>query len=459
MLAGDTTSPRRGAPSFTAIAASPGMTQTAIIVWFRTPHPNMPNLIIPEADQRNLAAYIVTWRRGGTERPAASGRPGIRRRPWVTALAVCGLWRLVSVGRRTYLRAAGPLKRPNHGGTLMRGITRRSAFGLVALIAATGAAGIAEAQDAVDIAAAKKEGKVVWYTSTPVQQAQKIAGLFEAQYGIKVELFRSGGSEVLRRFQQELDAKRVVADLMTTSDPAASALLAKRGVFVPFKPVGFNKIPDAAKDKDGHYIAQRLNIMTIYMRGDKVADGDRPKTWADVTDPKYKGKLVMTDPSYTALQLTVVGMLSKTLGSGYYEKLQKTDVLIVRGNQQISDNIKRGERLIAVGALDSYAAEDRAAGHNIVTVYPSDGTFIIPSPTAVIKGSPNPNAAKLLAQFITWRRRQKIFPADGGYAARSDLAPPAGSPPVASIKVLPVDYDYLEQASGQIKKKFNEIFQ
>ena len=317
----------------------------------------------------------------------------------------------------------------------------------------------ASAQDAVDAAAAKKEGKLVWYTSTPVAQAQKIAGAFEKETGIKVEVFRSGGSEVLRRFQSELEARRIVADVMTTSDPAASALLAKKGVFVPFKPRNFDKIPDAAKDKDGNYVAQRLNIMTIYMRGDKVAEADRPGTWDDVTLPKYKGKLVMTDPSYTALQLTVVGMMSKVRGWGFYERLQKNDVMVVRGNQQVSDNIKRGERVVAVGALDSYAAEDRAAGHNIVTVYPTDGTFIIPSPTAIIMGSPSPNAAKLFAEFMIGDEAQKVFPADGGYAARADIAPPAGSPAVSQIKVLPVDYDWLEGASGQIKKKFNEIFQ
>lgn len=317
----------------------------------------------------------------------------------------------------------------------------------------------AAAQDAVDIAAAKKEGKAVWYTSTPTAQAQKIAGLFDKAYGIKVEVFRSGGSDVLRRFQQEAAAARVFADLITTSDPAASAQLAKKGMFVAFKPKHFDKVPNDAKDKDGYFVAQRLNIMTLYLRSDKVAAADYPKSWNDVLDPKYKGKLVMTDPSFTALQLTVVGMLSKERGWGYYEKLRSNDILIVRGNQQVSDNIKRTERLIAVGALDSYAAEDRAAGHPIVTIYPSDGTYIVYSPTAVIKGGPNPNAGKLLAEFMLSDEVQGIFPADGGYAARGDIQPPAGSPPVGDIKVLPIDYDYLEKSSPQIKKKFNDIFQ
>jgi iron(III) transport system substrate-binding protein len=311
----------------------------------------------------------------------------------------------------------------------------------------------------VDVAAAKKEGKVVWYTSTPIETAQKLVKLFESQSGIKVEMFRSGGSAILRRFLQETQAGRTAVDVMTTSDPAASAALARKGTFVAFKPDNFDKVVEEGRDKDGYYIAQRLNLMTIYARSDKVAAADRPKTWADLTDAKYKGKMVMTDPSFTSLQLSVVGMMSKTVGWEFYEKLRKNDIMIVPGNQQVSDNVKRGERLIAVGALDSYAADDRKAGHPIVTILPADGTFVIPSPTAVIKGAPNPNAAKLLAEFMIGDVAQKLLSAEGSYAARIDIPPPADGVPLDKIKVLPVDYDYVEKESVRLKKRFNEIFQ
>src|SRR5262245_55739094 len=86
----------------------------------------------------------------------------------------------------------------------------------------------------VELAAAKKEGKVVWYTSTPIEQGQKIAKLFEDATGIKVEMFRSGGSAILRRFLQEQQAGRTAVDVMTTSDPAATASLARKGTFVAF---------------------------------------------------------------------------------------------------------------------------------------------------------------------------------------------------------------------------------
>jgi iron(III) transport system substrate-binding protein len=338
-------------------------------------------------------------------------------------------------------------------------LTRRYALLTAALTGLAAFASSAYSQDAVDLDAAKKEGKVVWYTSTPIEQGQKIVDLFQKDTGIKVEMFRSGGSAILRRFQQEADAGRIAADVLTTSDPAASAALTRKGMFVAFKPKEFDKIPEAAKDPNGNYIAQRLNMMTIYLREDKVPDADQPKTWEDLLNAKYKGKMVLTDPSFTALQVSVIGMMSKQRGWGFYEKLQKNDVMVVQGNQQVSDMLKRGERMIAVGALDSYAAEERRAGHAIKTLYPSDGVFVIPSPTAVVKGSANPNAAKLFAQHMISAEVQKLFPADGGFAARSDIPPPEGSPDLQNIKILPVDYDYIEKETQRIKRRFNEIFQ
>ena len=115
--------------------------------------------------------------------------------------------------------------------------------------------------------------------------------------------------------------------------------------------------------------------------------------------------------------------------------------------------------MIAVGALDSYAAEDRAAGHPMKTLYPSDGVFVIPSPTSVVKGGPNPNAAKLFAEFNVSDEVQKMFPADGHYAARKDVPAPAGSPSLAALKLMPVDYVYVETVSAEVKARFNEIFQ
>lgn len=316
----------------------------------------------------------------------------------------------------------------------------------------------AYAQDAVDMAKAKAEGTVVWYTSTPVATGQKISNMFKEKTGITVDMFRSGGSAVLRRFQQEMDGGRVAVDVLTHSSPAAALAMVKKGILVPFKPAGYDKIPAEVKDPNGAYIAQRLNIVTLYVRTDKIAAADIPKTWSSVLDPKFKGKMVMPDPSFTSLFVSVDGTLSKMYGWEFFEKLRKNDVMVVESNQGVSDMLKRGERFLALGS-DSYAYDLRKQGHPIKTLYPSDGVFVISSPTAVIKGSPHPNAAKAFAEFMISPEVQKQFPASGNFAARTDVAPPEGAPGLDSIKIIPVDYDYINKQTAAIKKKFNEVFQ
>src|SRR5882724_7818222 len=111
--------------------------------------------------------------------------------------------------------------------------------------------------DPIDEPAARKEGSLSWYTSTPVAAAQYIATQFEQRTGIKVEMLRTGGQAVIRRFQQEADAGRITVDVITMSDMSAANAMARRGMFVPFRPAGFDKVIAEAKDFDGRYIAQR----------------------------------------------------------------------------------------------------------------------------------------------------------------------------------------------------------
>jgi iron(III) transport system substrate-binding protein len=311
----------------------------------------------------------------------------------------------------------------------------------------------------VDMAAAKREGKVVWYCSVPIATAQKVANMFQQHTGIKVELFRSGGSNILRRFQLEADSGKVIVDVLTHSEPAAASAMTKKGLFVPFKAADFDKVPAAVKDPDGHHVAQRLNVMAIYVRDDLLPVAERPTTWTDLMNPKYKGKMVMADPSFSSLLVVIAGTLARSHGWKYFEALRKNDIMVVQSNQQVSDMIKRGERLMAVAADAAYVGEGRRQGMRISTLYPDDGTFVIASPSSVVKGSPNPNAAKVFAEFMLSRAVQELFPHEFLYSARIDVPGPGGYPPLSSLKIIPVDYDYIEAESPRIRKRFAEVMQ
>ncbi len=309
-----------------------------------------------------------------------------------------------------------------------------------------------------NVDAAKKEGKVVYYTSTPVNAANEIAKRFEAKYGIKVELFRSGGEATLQRFQTEVSAGKIMADVLTITDPAAFNQLAKKNLLEPYKPANWDRVPDVAKDPNGLWVAQRLNLANIAYRKDKIPAADVPKKWSDLADPKYKGMMVHPDPSYTATAMMVVAHLAKDYGWDYYQNMAKNNVMIVQGAAQVETALTSGERLIAAEASDSYTWRDRTKGQPVEAVFPEDGVFMVPAPSAVIKGGPNPNAAKLLADFMLSDEVQPLYIAEGLYGARVDAPAPPGNPSLDKMKLRAIDYDYVEKNTEQIKAKFADIF-
>ena len=148
--------------------------------------------------------------------------------------------------------------------------------------------------------------------------------------------------------------------------------------------------------------------------------------------------MVMPDPSFTAIQLVVVGMLSRTLGWDFYKALRANDTMIVQGHQQVFSTMQQGERLIGAEGADPRSFSEGQEVPNQKMVYPTEGVFIVSSPTAIIKGARNPNAAKLFAQFMISPLAQKMI-ADGGvHAARIDIAPPPGQPALSEMKFIPV---------------------
>ena len=312
--------------------------------------------------------------------------------------------------------------------------------------------------DQADRAAAVKEGTLSWYTSTPFPLVQQLADKFTEQTGVKVQVLRSGGEAVIRRFLQENQAGQRAADVLTMSDAGAANGMTRQGLFAPFRPAGFDKVLDGAKDKEGNWIAQRIHLIGMVVRSDKVAEKDRPKTWSDLTDAKFKGQMVMPDPSYTAIQLIVVGMLSQKLGWDFYNALRKNDTMIVQGHQQVYKTMQQGERLIAAEGSDPRSFNNGKEVPNQAVIYPTEGVFVISSPTAIIKNARNPNAARLFVEFMVSPAAQQMVAANAIHSARMDIAPPDGMPGLNDVKSFPTDLDHIEKNARTLKTKFSEIF-
>jgi len=335
-------------------------------------------------------------------------------------------------------------------------------FALVAAVSCL-ATSIATAQaftpDKADRAAAVKEGSLSWYTSTPFPLVQKLVDRFQQDTGIRIQLLRSGGEAVIRRFLQEHQAGQAGADVITMSDAGAANGMTRQGIFTPFRPAGFDKVIDGGKDPQGHWIAQRVHLIGMPVRTDKVADVERPKTWSDLTDARFKGKMVMADPSFTAIQLIVVGTLSQKFGWKFYQELRRNDTMIVQGHQQIYKTMQQGERLIGAEGSDPRSFNNGNPVPNQSMIYPTEGSFIIVSPTAIIKNGRSPNAAKLFAEWMIAPDAQTIIAENAIHASRVDVAPPKDMPALRDVKFLPINLAQIETKGRELKVKFSEIFQ
>src|SRR5436190_15380518 len=139
----------------------------------------------------------------------------------------------------------------------------RLAMSLAATLGLIFSSGPAPAQDA-RLEAAKKEGKVVWYTSLALSSAEKVAKMFEAAYpGIKVEVHRTGSQRILQRVMQELQANIKNVDVIHTSDAGHYVLLKDKKLLMKYTPAGVDRFPTAFKDKDGYHYGLRATVNVI----------------------------------------------------------------------------------------------------------------------------------------------------------------------------------------------------
>src|ERR1700748_2284160 len=144
------------------------------------------------------------------------------------------------------------------------------------------------------IDAAKKEGQVVYYTSTDLPVAEKVAKAFEAKYpGIAVSTERTGAERVFQRIVQEYSSNIHAVDVVNSSDAAHFIVWKRDGILLPYVPEDVAKFyPPEHRDIDGQFASWRVWLSIIAYNTSLVKPDDAPKSFADLLDPKWKGKMV-----------------------------------------------------------------------------------------------------------------------------------------------------------------------
>lgn len=345
-------------------------------------------------------------------------------------------------------------------------MSAKPAAAVLALVAAL-ASGVAHSQapapyDATPqlVAAAQKEGKIVWYSATDVQVAEKLARAFEARYpGIKVQVERSGAERLFQRINQEYGSKIHAADVIETSDAVHFVHFKKQGWLQPAVPSEVARHwPKDYKDPDGTYAAYRAHLSVIAYNTRLVPKEQAPKSHADLLDPKWQGKLVKAHPGYSGTIMTGTQALSQSpLGWSYFEKLGKQKVMQVQSSTEPPKKLAQGERPVMADGNEYNVFVLKESGVPIEPVYATEGTPIVIGNAALLKNAPNPNAARLFYHFMFTLDAQQLNSDVGGLRSfHPEVKEKAGRMPLSQIKLLNSDPAQLQPDT--IKKKYEEYF-
>ena len=166
------------------------------------------------------------------------------------------------------------------------------------------------------IEAAKKEGQVIHYTSTDLPVAEKLAKAFEAKYpGIAVRVERTGAERVFQRIGQEYSSNIHAVDVVNSSDAAHFIVWKRDGMLAPYVPEDVAKFyPPEHKDVDGQFASWRVWLSIIAYNTNLVKAEEAPKSFADLLDPKWKGKIVKAHPGYSGTIMTATYQMQRDLG-------------------------------------------------------------------------------------------------------------------------------------------------
>ena len=310
------------------------------------------------------------------------------------------------------------------------------------------------------IAAAKKEGQIIYYTSTDLPVAEKVAKAFEAKYpGIAVRTERTGAERVFQRIGQEYSSNIHAVDVVNSSDASHFIVWKRDGILLPYVPEDVAKFPAEHRDIDGQFASFRVWLSIIAYNTSMVKVEEAPKSFADLLDPKWKGKIVKAHPGYSGTIMTATYQMQRDLGWGFFEQLAKQNIMQVQSSADPPKKLDLGERAVMADGNEYNIFQMKEAGRPVEPVYATEGSPLIIGPNGIFKSSPNPNAAKLFQAFCLGREAQQLIIDVGGLrSVHPDTQEKAGRKPLKDIKTMKDDAAAVEQQSEQIKSRYSKIF-
>lgn len=327
-------------------------------------------------------------------------------------------------------------------------------FAAAALSAAIPASG---AEDAV-LRAAKKEGKVTWYTAVSLPVAQEICKKFmQKQPGVECVVHRDGSGKLYQRYLQEDKGGIHVADVYHTSN-YGHFLVMKDKHFIAHKPKGTEKFNRSFVTSHGQWTILRAAALVPFYNTRKVSKAEAPKSWKDLTDPKWKGRMVHSHPAYSGFVTNGMLLNIKNHGKEYYTKLAANKPKIVQSALASIPLVARGEADVGAGTVSYGLFEAIKNGEPLQMVVPTEGVPLVSSPNSILKKAPHPNAAKVFTDYMFSLEGQQILANRFLYVGHPGVKYPKGLVSLDELKIEVIDPEVLKKENKNMQNLFRKLF-
>jgi iron(III) transport system substrate-binding protein len=296
---------------------------------------------------------------------------------------------------------------------------------------------VALASALLAVALSATAGEVVLYSSNSVEAIHSVVDEFNKKHpDIKISPVRGSTGAMMQRIKAEAGSPK--ADIFWSG--GFSSLGAYREYLAPYRSAEAAAIPARFRGPDDLWLGTNAHVMVIMVNKRALKGDPMPGTWSDLADPRWKGRLVVSDPDKTSSSYATLWGINETLGKKPLEGIARNSTQVSTASQ-VFDGIAKGE--FAVGLTMEYAALEYVAGgqKDIQIVYPTEGTTIAPEGMALVKGSKNPEEAKKFYDFLASKQAQEMLVRKFfRRPSREDIdTTRIGLPLLNTIKVQPID--------------------
>jgi iron(III) transport system substrate-binding protein len=311
------------------------------------------------------------------------------------------------------------------------------------------------------IEAARKEGKISFYTALELPTSERLGKAFETKYpGIAVRVERSGTERIFQRIGQEQASRIYAVDVVCSTDPAHFLDWKSKDWVAPYVPEDVARhFPQEQVDPGGMHATLCAWLEVIGYNTNLVAREEAPRSYADLLDPKWRGKLVKAHPGYSGAILTTTFLLVRELGWPYFERLAQQRVMQVQSAADPPKKVAIGERAVMADGNDYSLVLLKDQGQPVEVVHAAEGSPLIPVPSGVFRSAPNPNAARLFQSFLFSVEAQQLFVDTFAHLSFHALVKKRpGRTSLSAVKLLRADPVAVLAQTEEIKARYAKIF-